>query len=73
MLHARKGEPSVSSLKSELIAYLANGKPNEQLEAATVLGMRGDKSDLSALENLLSNSSPEARIGAANGLLYLLR
>jgi HEAT repeat protein len=60
-------------LMKQLAIFLNSAKPNEQLEAATVLGMRGTAAQRPALTRLLESGEPDARIGAANGLLYLLR
>ncbi len=60
-------------LIQQLAGYLNSAKPNEQLEAATVLGMRGTVEQRSGLMRLLQSREPDARIGAANGLLHLLR
>jgi SSS family solute:Na+ symporter len=73
LLQAKRNSPAAVRLKSQLALYLEGGKPNEQLEAATVLGKCGSAKDLPALTRLLSSSKADARIGAASGLLYLLR
>ena len=57
-------------LKKQLIPYL-HGKANEQLEAGIVLGMVGNETDLKTLRPNLKNPEPDARIGAANGMLRL--
>lgn len=60
-------------LMKQLAVFLNSAKPNEQLEAATVLGMRGTVEERPGLMRLLRSREPDARIGAANGLLHLLR
>ncbi len=62
----------IDALKKQLVPYL-NGKPNEQLEAGIVLGIVGGKAEISVLLPYLENPEPDARIGAANGLLRLLK
>lgn len=62
----------VEHLKKRLRHYL-HGKANEQLEAGIVLGMTGSEEDLKVLGCNLENSEPDARIGAANGMLRLLK
>jgi HEAT repeat protein len=73
LFHADKGSPAALKLKRQLTVYLDHGKPNEQLEAAVALGRRGTQSDVPALTKLLRSPEPDARIGAANGLLHLLQ
>jgi SSS family solute:Na+ symporter len=73
LLQAKRNSPAAVKLKPQLALYLEGGKPNEQLEAATVLGKCGSTKDLPALTKLLNSSEADARIGAASGLLYLLR
>jgi SSS family solute:Na+ symporter len=73
LLQAKRNSPAAGKLKSQLAIYLEDGKPNEQLEAATVLGKCGLAKDLPALTKLLNSSEADARIGAASGSLYLLR
>jgi HEAT repeat protein len=72
LLHADKGSSAELNLKRQLTSYLDHGKPNEQLEAALALGRRGTQNDVRALSKLLRSPEPDARIGAANGLLCLL-
>lgn len=60
-------------LIQQLAVYLNRTKPNEQLEAATVLGIRGTREQRPGLIRLLQSREPDARIGAANGRLHLLR
>ena len=59
-------------LEKELSQY-AHGKANEQLELGIVTGLRGKKEGLSLLAPLLNDPEPDARIGAANGILKLLK
>jgi len=67
-------EPKVvSRLHHELISFATRGKPAEQLSAATALGKLKDQEDIKTLSSLLQSPEADARIGAANGLLYLLR
>ncbi len=60
-------------LREELAVYLRTGTPDEQLEVATVLGLRGAVEERPLLEGLLRNENADTRIGAASGLLYLMR
>jgi hypothetical protein len=73
LLQAKRNSPLALKLKPQLALYLEGGKPNEQLEAATVLGKCGSEKDLPALSRLLNSSDADTRIGAASGSLYLLR
>jgi SSS family solute:Na+ symporter len=59
--------------KHELIAYLASGEANEQLEASTAIGARGSAEDIPALSSLLKSVAADARLGAASALLHLSR
>jgi len=72
LLHTEQGSAAALSLKRQLTTYLKHGKPNEQLEAAVALGKRGTLDDVPALTRLLRSPEPDARIGAANGLLHLV-
>lgn len=60
------------SFKKQLLPYL-RGKPNEQLEAGIVFGLVGNELDIGVLRPNLENPEPDARIGAANGILQLLK
>ncbi len=60
-------------LKVLLLPYLTRGQTNEQLEATAILGQYGDPADGAALAGLLQSPDADARIGAASGLLYLMR
>jgi SSS family solute:Na+ symporter len=73
LFQAKRNSPTAVKLKPQLAPYLEGGKPNEQLEAATVLGKCGSAKDLPALSKLSNSSDADARIGAASGSLYLLR
>jgi len=72
LLHEEE-ETARQELIKQLTVYLNATKPNEQLEAATVLGMRSTVAQGPGLMRLLKSREPDARIGAANGLLHLLR
>lgn len=61
-----------AQLEKELSQY-AHGKANEQLELGIVTGLRGKKEGLTLLAPLLNDPEPDARIGAANGILKLLK
>lgn len=63
----------IAELQKQLIPYFDHGKGNEILEIGLATGLRGDANDASMLESLLKNPDPDARIGAANGLLKLLQ
>lgn len=71
LLHV-KDATEIAGLKKQLLPYL-NGKANEQLEVGIVTGLRGKSEGVELLKPLLKNSEPDARIGAANGLLRLLK
>jgi hypothetical protein len=71
LLH-EKNPSATAELEKQLAPYL-KGKPNEQLEAAIVMGLRGNSASIPLLQPLLHNNEPDARIGAANGLLRLLK
>jgi SSS family solute:Na+ symporter len=73
LLHSPGDSTLAADLRRQLAGYLDKGKPNEQLEAATVLGRRGTSAEVTGLTRLLENPEADARIGAANGLLYLLQ
>ena len=64
--------PTLSELEPKLMFYL-NRKANEQLELGIVTGMRGKPEGWALLESLLSHPEADARIGAANGMLRLLK
>jgi HEAT repeat protein len=72
-LHGPRASTATAGLKRRLFAFLDTGQPNEQFEAATVIGMRGSLDDVPALSALLKNSAADARIGAANAMLQVLR
>jgi len=71
LLHEKDASVAVE-LKKQLVHYF-KGRANEQLEAATVLGLVGGREDLTALKSLLNDPEADARIGAANGMLHLLK
>ncbi len=71
LLHANESS-TVGGLEDQLVSYL-NGKPNEQLEVGIVTGLRADHHGFEYLKPLLESPEPDARIGAANGLLRLLK
>jgi SSS family solute:Na+ symporter len=73
LLHSSRNSAGAADWRRQLAGYLDKGKPNEQLEAATVLGRCGTSAELTELAPLLENPEADARIGAANGLLYLLQ
>jgi HEAT repeat protein len=72
LLHEEE-KTAQQDLIKQLAVFLNSTKPNEQLEAATVLGMRGAAEHRPGLMRLLQSQEPDARIGAANGLLHLIR
>jgi hypothetical protein len=59
-------------LEKQLNAYV-KGKANEQLELGIVTGLLGRSKGLKVLEPMLNDPEPDARIGAANGMLKLLK
>jgi len=71
LLHSNE-TTETEPLKKQLIPYL-HGKVNEQLEAGIILGMVGNETDLRILRPNLRSPEPDARIGAANGMLRLLK
>ena len=71
LLHANDAT-EIANLEKQLIPYL-NGKANEQLEVGIATGLRGKSEGLELLKPLLKSSEPDARIGAANGMLRLLK
>jgi HEAT repeat protein len=71
LLHETNSSIS-AELEQQLLPYL-KGKANEQLEAGIVLGLRGNAGSIPLLQPLLHDNEPDARIGAANGLLRLLK
>jgi SSS family solute:Na+ symporter len=73
LLHSPRNSASAADFRRQLADYLVKGKPNEQMEAATVLSQCGALEARSRLTRLLENSQADARIGAASGLLYLLQ
>jgi hypothetical protein len=71
LLHV-KDDSLIVELENELIPYL-KGKANEQLEVGIVTGIRGKAEGWALLQPLLNDPEPDARIGAANGLLRLTK
>lgn len=71
LLHS-KDTSDIEPLEKKLLPYL-HGRANEQLEAGIVIGLLGRKEGLTLLRPLLENPEPDARIGAANGMLRLLK
>jgi len=71
LLHL-KDAPEITPLEKQFPAYL-RGRANEQLEVGIVMGLRGQRDGLTLLCPLLNNPEPDARIGAANGMLHLLK
>jgi HEAT repeat protein len=63
---------AIAKLENQMLPYL-RGKPNEQLEVGIVTGVRGNVGDIPLLQPLLHSDEPDARIGAANGLLRLIK
>jgi hypothetical protein len=70
--HAQE-ENTVSRLSRLLIPFVTKGRPEEQLYAAAALGQFGRAADLQVLSPLRERAQADGRIGAANGMLYLLR
>lgn len=71
-LHAPNGSSASLKLKRQLLSRLNTGRPNEQFEAATVIGLRGSLEDLPRLAPLLACREPDPRIAAANASLHLM-
>jgi hypothetical protein len=72
-VHLPKEATERHDVNAKLRAYLAGGTPSEMLEVAVVLGRYGDRAAAPALAALLDAAHPDARIGGASGLLYLLK
>jgi hypothetical protein len=70
LLHV-KDTSTTAELEEQLAPYLHRGA-NEQLEIGIVTGLRGKHERLALLKPLLASPEPEARIGAANGMLRLV-
>ncbi len=58
--------------KKELLAY-AGGEKNERHEVCEALAIRGDKSDIPLLEEMLDDPDTDVRVSAANALLRIGR
>jgi len=71
LLHAPRGSAAATEFRKELLSIIESGDAKDQLEAATVIGMRGSPEDLPALLRLLKSRDADARIGAASAALYL--
>jgi hypothetical protein len=71
LLH-EKDNAAVRELEKQLRPYF-NGKANEQLEAGIVTGLRGQSEGSELLQPMLNSSEADGRIGAANGMLRLLK
>jgi HEAT repeat protein len=63
---------AIAELEKQLLPYL-HGKANEQLELGIVTGLLGNADGIPVLLSLLHSNEPDARIGAANGLLRLIK
>ena len=63
---------TTSEFKTRLLERLQNGTVSERYVAALAIGQRGDAADLAVLAPLLEQSG-DARIGAAQGSLRILR
>jgi SSS family solute:Na+ symporter len=64
--------PRRDAAKKAIGAYLQQGKPNEQMEAALAIGSCGDRADLELLAKNLTAPEADGRIGAADGSLRVL-
>jgi hypothetical protein len=62
-----------NALKAELLKLIQTGKPNEQLEAAAIIGRTGNADDLPVMNELLKHKEADARIGGALGALNILK
>jgi len=71
LLHAPPGSAAAAEFRKELLGIIESGDAKDQLEAATVIGMRGSPEDLPALLRLLKSTDADARIGAASAALHL--
>lgn len=72
LLHV-KDAATIADLEKQLIPYLNGSKANGQLEAGIVIGLLGKNEGLALLNPLLNSPEPDTRIGAANGMLHLLK
>jgi HEAT repeat protein len=62
----------IADLEKRLAPY-AKGKANEQLEVGIATGLLGRSEGFEVLKPMLTDPEPDARIGAANGMLKLLK
>ncbi len=70
----RHGRPNENPTRfSELQKYLHSEKANESFEAGMALGLFGDATMIPDLKANLASAEADARIGAADGALHLLR
>jgi solute:Na+ symporter, SSS family len=62
-----------AKILEELQSYLRSDKANEAYHAGLLIGYFGDTKMMPALQSNLASVEPDARIGAADGILRLLR
>lgn len=72
-LHADPHGQSILQWRKRLRDYVVKGRVNEQFEASAALAKRSDDQDRELLKQLLTSQDADARIGAANALMHLLK
>ena len=70
--HSASSDRKNRNVASEIEKYLHSEKANESFHAAMSLGLYGDASMIPVLSPNLKSIEPDARIGAADGVLHLL-
>jgi SSS family solute:Na+ symporter len=73
LLHSTNDQISAPQLSTALRAYLERGTVGEKFEVAPTLGRRGNTTEIPTLLRLLDSTDADPRIGAASGLLHLVR
>lgn len=73
LAHTPAADQRHTALRTAIRSRLDGAAPGEQLELAVALGRYGAREDLTALQRLASAAHPDGRIGAASGILHLLR
>jgi SSS family solute:Na+ symporter len=65
--------PEKNSLEQQLLEYAHMGSEKEKAEICAALAMAGDSASLPALRQLMNESSPDVRVGAALAALRIGR
>ena len=73
LIHSPTNDPRRMQHITNLRTYLERGSVAEQFEVAAMLGRARDRTSLPTLVRLLTAPDSDTRIGAASGLLHLLR